>query len=105
MRVTIDRQLGEHVTLKIEGRIAGLRVPELHRAWEVLEPSLGERALRVDICGVTHVDESGQNVLAEIHARSGAKFLADTPLTKYFAEQAEQSIRMKANPGSTRRQS
>jgi hypothetical protein len=44
----------------------------------------------VDLRGVTHVDGTGRNLLAEIHAKTGAEFLADTPLTKYFAEQARQ---------------
>ncbi len=93
VRVTIHQQGAEHVTLQIEGKIAGPLVPELHRAWQDLVPSLGERRLRVDLRGVTHVDETGRNLLAEIHARTGAEFLADTPLTKYFAEEAQQGIR------------
>jgi anti-anti-sigma regulatory factor len=90
--VTIQQREGEHVTLKIEGKVAGRHVPELHRAWEDLAPSLGKRRLLVDLCGVTHVDGTGRNLLAEIHAKTGAEFVADTPLTKYFAEQAQQDI-------------
>ena len=88
MRVTIHQHEPEHVTLQIEGKIAGLHVPVLHKAWQELGPSIGQRRLRVDLRGVTHVDGTGRNLLAEIHARTGAEFLADTPLTKYFAEQA-----------------
>jgi len=91
--VTIHQQEGGHVTLKIEGKVAGLHVPELHRVWRDLAPSLGERMLRVDLRGVMHVDETGRNLLAEIHAKTGAEFLADTPLTKFFAEEAQQGIR------------
>jgi anti-anti-sigma regulatory factor len=90
MRVTIHQHEPEHVTLQVEGKIAGPHVPVLHRAWQDLAPSIGERRLRVDLRGVTHVDGTGRNLLAEIHAKSGAEFLADTPLTKYFAEQARQ---------------
>ncbi len=91
--MTIHQQEGKHVTLKIEGTVAGLEVPELHRVWQDLAPSLGERMLRVDLRGVTHVDGTGRNLLAEIHAKTGAEFLADTPLTKFFAEEAQQGIR------------
>ena len=106
MRVTIHQQEREAVTLKIEGKIAGLQVPELHRAWEELAPLLGERRLHVDLCGVTHVDWSGRNLLAEIHARSGAEFVADTPLTKYFAEEAQQANRKRLDlDANLRRQS
>jgi ABC-type transporter Mla MlaB component len=106
LRVTILQQEGENVTLRIEGKVAGLRVPELDRAWRDLAPSLGARRLQVDLRGVTHVDETGQNLLAEIYAHTGAEFLADTPLTKYFAERAQQEIRMNSDRASTlRRQS
>jgi ABC-type transporter Mla MlaB component len=104
--VTIHQHEGEHVTLKIEGVVAGLHVPELHRAWRELAPSLGERMLRVDLRGVMHVDRTGRILLAEIHAKTGAEFLADTPLTKYFAEDARQGIRTGSDQGiNLRRQS
>ena len=94
MRVTIHQPEDESVILKIEGKVAGLHVPELHRAWQDLAPSLGQRKLQVDLRGVTHLDGTGRNLLAEIHAKTDAEFVADTPLTKYFAEQAQQEIEM-----------
>jgi len=93
MRVTIHQSDGQDVIIKIEGKIAGLQVPELHRAWQNLAPSLGQKKLLVDLRDVTHVDGTGRNLLADIHAKTGAEFLADTPLTKYFAEEAQQQIR------------
>jgi anti-anti-sigma regulatory factor len=92
LKVTIHVGEGGIVTLKIEGRLAGLHVPELHRAWQGLAPSLESGKLSVDLRGVTFVDATGKQVLAEIHARTGADFLADTPLTRHFAEQARQAI-------------
>ena len=92
MKVTIDERDGGAVTLKIEGRLFGLGVPELNRAWQELARSLGSRKLSVDLRGVTFVDATGKRLLAEIHDQTGAEFLADTPLTKYFAEQAQQDI-------------
>ena len=106
MRVTIHQQEGENVTLRIEGKVAGLLVPELDRAWKDLAPSLRAKRLRVDLRGVTHVDATGQNLLAEIYADTGAEFMADTPLTKYFAELAQREIRIVSDRASTtRRQS
>lgn len=91
MRVTIHHHAdGDAVTLKIEGKLAGLHVTELGRAWQELAPSLGEKKLLVDLRGLQHVDQDGRNLLANIHATSKAEFLADTPLTKYFAQQARQ---------------
>jgi ABC-type transporter Mla MlaB component len=79
--------------MKIEGKTAGPTVPALQQAWQVLAPSLGERKLPVDLRGVSRVDRTGCNLLAEIYTKTGAEFVADTPLTKYFAEEAQQRIR------------
>lgn len=92
MKVTIH-EIDKSVTLKIEGRAAEPLVAELHRVWQDLAPSLGSRRLSVDLRGVTFMDTSGRRLLAEIHAKTGAEFLADTPMTKYFAEEAMQGIR------------
>ncbi len=56
--------------------------------WQSLAPSVGGGKLCVDLCGITHIDAKGQRILAEIHRKTGAEFLADTPMTKYFAEEA-----------------
>ena len=88
MRVTIQDENSHGLILKIEGKISGPHVPELRRAWLELSPSIGPRKFLVDLCGVTHVDESGRDLLAEIHAKTGAEFAANTPLSKYFAEEA-----------------
>jgi anti-anti-sigma regulatory factor len=79
--------------MKIEGKIAGANVSVLEKAWLVLVPSLGQRRLLVDLRGVMHVDGTGRDLLAEIHAKTGAEFVADTPLTKHFAEEARQGMR------------
>jgi hypothetical protein len=79
--------------MKIEGKIAGSAVPVLLQCWQELAPTLGDGKLLVDLRGVTYVDEAGRNLLADIHAKQGAAFLGDTPLTKYFAEVAEQDMR------------
>ena len=92
VRITIHD--GEKlVTLKIEGRAAEPLIAELHRAWQELARSLGSKKLSVDLRGVTFMDAAGRHLLAEIHAKSGADFLADTPMTKYFAEEALRGIR------------
>ena len=93
LRVTVVQDHGEFVTLKLEGKLTGVTVLELNRVWQALEPSLGSRKLSVDLRGVTFADSKGKQALADIHSRTGATFLADTPLTKYFAEEARQGIR------------
>ena len=87
MRITIHEG-DKGVTLKIEGRAAEPMVAELDRAWQQLTSSLGSRRLSVDLRGVTFMDATGRHLLAEIHDKTGAEFLADRPMTKYFAEEA-----------------
>lgn len=78
----------ESTTMKLEGKLIGPWVAELDRAWRSLLASLSSKKLRVDLRGIVRVDPDGRQILAEIHRQTGAEFLADTPITKYFAEQA-----------------
>jgi anti-anti-sigma regulatory factor len=93
VRVTIQ-EADKAVTFKIEGRAAKPLVAELRRAWQTLAPSLGARKLWVDLRGVTFMDTNGRRFLADIHAKTGAEFIADSPLTKYYAEEAVQAIQI-----------
>jgi hypothetical protein len=89
----------EAVTLKPEGKIFDAWVAEFRRAWQDLIPSLGSRKLRLDLCGVTFVDENGRKLLAEIYGKTKAEILADSPLTKYFAEEAMRKISRNGKEG------
>ena len=93
VRITIHEPEGS-VILKIDGRVADPFVAEFQRAWQELAPSLGSRKLSVDLRGVTFMDTNGRQLLAEIHATTGADFLADRPLTKFYAEEAMQGFRI-----------
>jgi len=77
------------MTVRLDGRVAGPWVQECDRTCRAVLASLGTKKLRVDLRGVTHVDASGRQLLGEIHRRTGAMFLADTPMTKYFAQEAQ----------------
>lgn len=68
--------------------MTGPWVGECDRTYRSVVSSLGAKKLRVDLRGVTHVDQSGKQLLGEIHRSTGADFLADTPMTKYFAQEA-----------------
>jgi hypothetical protein len=87
LKITTDEG-PETATLRLEGRVMGPWVNEFLQAWHSLENSLGSRKLLVDLRGVTQMNADAREVLSEIHEKTGAEFLADTPLVKYFAEQA-----------------
>lgn len=77
------------MTLRLDGRVVGPWVDELDRAWQGVAVSLGPRKLRVDLCGVLHMDLAARRMLASIYKTVRAEFVADTPMTKYFAAEAQ----------------
>jgi anti-anti-sigma regulatory factor len=95
LRITIQDD-PHHPTLKLEGKLVGPWVGEFRRAWQSWLPALGTRELRLDMRGVSFVDGEGQQLLREIHQQTGATFLADSPLTTYFADLATQRISVSA---------
>jgi anti-anti-sigma regulatory factor len=74
--------------MKLEGRMVGAWVTECKRAWLALEASLAPKKLALDLSGVTFVDEAGLQLLREIYSATRAEMIANSPLTKHFAEQA-----------------
>jgi len=55
-----------------------------------LAPSLGSKVLHLDLRDVAFVDAKGRQILREIYQKTNASFLADSPLTRYFADEAMQ---------------
>ena len=89
LRITV--QEGERTqTIKLEGKIVGPWVEEFNRTWHSLMPSLSSKELHLDLCGVAFVDAKGRELLREIYQKANARFLADSPLTRYFADDAMQ---------------
>lgn len=87
LRITV--QQGERAqTIKLEGKIIGPWVEEFNRTWQSLANSLGSKKLQLDLSGVPFVDAKGRQLLREIYQRTNASFLTDSPLTRYFAEDA-----------------
>lgn len=80
------------VTMRIEGKLVGLWVEECQRAWKAIRAEMGSKKLRLDLRGVTFMDERGTTLLREIHRTSGGEILASSPLTNYFAEQIRRGM-------------
>jgi len=87
LKITVAESEGAE-TIKLEGKIAGPWVEELNRTWHDLTPSLGRKQLELDMRGVGFVDSKGRQLLREIYKETNACFLADSPLTRYFAADA-----------------
>ena len=73
----------------MEGKLTGPWVDELNRTWHSLAPSMGEKKLQLDLRGVTFVDARGRDLLRRICNETKVAFLTDSPLTKYFANEAK----------------
>jgi len=87
LRITV--QDGEkNQTIKLEGKIVGPWVEEFERTYQSVVPSLGGKKLHLDLRGVGFVDAKGRGLLREIYQKTRACFLADSPLTRYFVEDA-----------------
>lgn len=78
------------LTLKIEGKVIGEWAAELEWFWESFHPVLGAKKLWLDICGVMFMDYRGKRILHRIFTATGAEILADSPLTRQFAEEVKQ---------------
>lgn len=87
LRITADED-SARVMLRLEGRIAGAWSDEFARTWQQMGSSLGERKLLVDLSGVMQMDRKAKAVLADMYKATGAEFIAKTPLTQYFADEA-----------------
>jgi len=90
LRITLNDQEGTK-SLRLDGRITGPWAQEFERVWREIRPTLDSKKFVVDLRGVTHMDRHGQRVLADIHQQTGAEFLADSPMTKFLAEEARRS--------------
>lgn len=76
------------IRLQLEGKVTQNLVSEFGRTWRSLAPSLDSKKAVVDLHGVIHMDSEARRLLAEIHTKTGAEFLAATPMTKYLADEA-----------------
>jgi hypothetical protein len=74
-------------------------VEECHRTWHAIRAGLGPKKLLLDLRGVTFMDGRGTALLRQIHRTSGAEVLANSPLTKHFAERIMRGIEKTENEG------
>lgn len=73
-------------TLKLEGKLAHEWVAEAGKAWSALSEVSSNECVLVDLFGVSFVDDSGRELLAQMHA-SGAKLVGTGPMTGALIEE------------------
>jgi ABC-type transporter Mla MlaB component len=74
LKITVDTEL-EEVQMKLEGELAGTWVGDLERCWQTTRASFAAKRVRLDLTGVTRVDDAGRYLLALIHG-SGARMVS-----------------------------
>ena len=74
LKITVEPGI-DAVRLKLEGDLAGTGVRVLEEFWLTTSASVGDRAVCLDLSGVSRVDDAGRFLLALIH-RTGASFEA-----------------------------
>jgi len=74
LRISLE-DAPQQVTLRLEGRLAGVWVRELEDAWREAESTRQGRSLFVDVSSVEHVDQAGEYLLALV-TRKGGQLIA-----------------------------
>ncbi len=80
LRISVhDNQ--ESLCFRLEGRLVGAWVKEVVQCWQNALNRQRKAMLRVDLTGVTFIDDAGKACLAAMH-RQGAEFVAADCETK-----------------------
>lgn len=87
LKITVHQSPGKSC-FQLEGKLTGPWVEELCRVWQSVASSPDSRELQIDLREVSFADHNGRDLLRQIYQRSGAIFLADSPLTQHFADEA-----------------
>jgi len=77
------------LTFQLEGSLSGPWVRELEACWQGTMNHQRQRSLRVDLTGVTFINDAGLACLAAMH-RQGAEFVAPDCLTKAVVDEIRQ---------------
>ena len=80
LRITVHDN-PQALTFQLEGRLAGPWLRELEECWKSTLAQQRKSILRVDLTGVTFIDDAGKTCLAAMH-RQGAEFVVADCLTK-----------------------
>ena len=80
LRITVHENQGS-LTFQLEGRLAGPWLRELEECWQSTLAQKRKPILRVDLTGVTFIDDAGKTCLAAMH-RQGAELIAADCLTR-----------------------
>ena len=100
LRITVQSDAAS-VTFRLEGRLAGSWVQELHDCWQRTFAASPKPSVRFDLSDVTYIDAAGKGFLAARY-REGHKLIAAGCLMKFIvAEITGLPIPVPRSPGAT----
>jgi len=85
LRITLHDSARE-LRIKLEGKLSGPWVEELHQCWRTASSTTAGRTTSLDLSDVDFVDAAGQVLLSEMHLR-GVRLDAATPLILALVEE------------------
>jgi len=74
------------VRLRLEGRLAGLHVPEVERSWRIARFNQPRHQIVLDLAAVSFVDALGKELLRQVH-RNGDTLLAGGAMTEAVVDE------------------
>ena len=95
LRITVHKDTSQ-IALKLEGRVAGEWVDELERVW-LAEADLS-KLIKVDLTGVTFVDEEGKKLLGRMFER-GSNLYATDCMNRSIIEEIKRQRHLHAGNG------
>ena len=75
LRITTETKRG-HLTLSVEGRLAGPWVAALEQCWRELLAASPRQKFSINLCGVSFIDNAGKILLKEMY-RLGGELIAE----------------------------
>ena len=89
LRITVHENQ-ESLCFQLEGRLAGPWVKEVEQCWQSTLARQRKSILRVDLTGVTFIDDAGKACLAAMY-RQGAELVAADCLTRDIVAEITQA--------------
>ncbi len=80
LRITVHDN-PQVLTFQLEGSLSGPWLRELEECWQGTLARRGKRIVRVDLTGVTFINDAGKACLTTMH-RQGVEFVAPDCLTR-----------------------
>ncbi|HWC20456.1 MAG TPA: hypothetical protein VG498_25795 [Terriglobales bacterium] len=90
LRITVLNDDFAITRFKLEGKLAHEWVYEAERTWKALLVSDAGARVVIDLLGVSFVDDSGRQLLTDMH-RAGAELVGAGPLISSLIEEIKES--------------